>query len=187
MEKITLSTELNCPHCKDLVTVEQVDAYSFGSSLTREQRRKFKSIIDVWNRPVKSRDKYYRCPMCNNWISIQKWISFNKMISKGSSLEDASENMNNVPLTVDDVKLHAKSSRTDSLVGTDDEIIEAGENDVVASIKDGELVLDKYEDSENLEENSENLDRSSEDSDAPDLNGLGLFDCDVIFEDDESL
>lgn len=152
MEKITLSTELNCPHCKDLVTVEQVDAYSFGSSLTREQRRKFKSIIDVWNRPVKSRDKYYRCPMCNNWISIQKWISFNKMISKGSSLEDASENMNNVPLTVDDVKLHAKnSSKADSLDGTDDEIIEADENDVVASIKDGELVFDTYESSEDLD------------------------------------
>ncbi len=181
MEKITLNTELNCPHCKDLVTVEQVDAYSFGSSLTREQRRKFKSIIDVWNRPVKSRDKYYRCPMCNNWISIQKWISFNKMISKGLSLEDASENMNNVPLTVGDVKLHAKnSSKADSLEGTDDEIIEADENDVVASIRDGELILDKSEDSENLE-------GSSEDSDDPDLNGLGLFDCDVIFEDDESL
>lgn len=178
MEKITLNTELNCPHCKDLVTVEQVDAYSFGSSLTREQRRKFKSIIDVWNRPVKSRDKYYRCPMCNNWISIQKWISFNKMISKGLSLEDASENMNNVPLTVEDVKLHAKnSSKADSLEGTDDEIIEADENDVVASIRDGELILDK----------SENLEGSREDSDDPDLNGLGLFDCDVIFEDDESL
>ena len=181
MEKITLNTELSCPHCKDLVTVEQVDAYSFGSSLTREQRRKFKSIIDVWNRPVKSRDKYYRCPMCNNWISIQKWISFNKMISKGLSLEDASENMNNVPLTVEDVKLHAKnSSKADSLEGTDDEIIEADENDVVASIRDGELILDKSEDSENLEWSREN-------SDDPDLNGLGLFDCDVIFEDDESL
>lgn len=180
MEKITLNTELNCPHCKDLVTVEQVDAYSFGSSLTREQRRKFKSIIDVWNRPVKSRDKYYRCPMCNNWISIQKWISFNKMISKGLSLEDASENMNNVPLTVEDVKLHAKnSSKADSLEGTDDEIIEADENDVVASIRDGELILES--------EDSENLEGSSEDSDDPDLNGLGLFDCDVIFEDDESL
>ena len=89
--------------------------------------------------------------------------------------------MNNVPLTVEDVKLHAKnSSRANSLAGTDDEILEADENDVVASIRDGELILDKSKDSENLE-------GSREDSDDPDLNGLGLFDCDVIFEDDESL
>lgn len=173
LEKITIDTELTCPNCKDTVTVEQLDIYSFGSSLTREQRRKYKSIIDVWNRPVKSRDRYYRCPMCNNWVSIQKWCSFNKMLDKGLGLEDASDKLADQPLTVEDVMTTPKPLKKQiKNMSTEDEIFEASEDDVVASVVDGEITLDS------MEINSENIE-----SDIDGIESFDIFSGDIKFSD----
>lgn len=70
INKIELTTVLYCPQCKEEVTAEQYDAYTEGQCLTREQRRHYKSIVAMWNRPGKKKDVYFCCPFCNRWSRI---------------------------------------------------------------------------------------------------------------------
>lgn len=87
---ITLNTEFICPVCKKLSSAEQIDAYTYSSSLSREQRRHIKSIVDVKNRPVKKKDMYYRCPECTNWSQVRDWKTHIDKAVEHSEIEDAS-------------------------------------------------------------------------------------------------
>ena len=68
--KIGDETELICPVCSKVATSEQWDAFSISQCLTREQRRAYKSIVHMYNRPGKKRDFYFCCPYCEKWSAV---------------------------------------------------------------------------------------------------------------------
>lgn len=68
IDRIEAETELKCPECEKMVTAEQYDAFTESMCLTREQRRHYRSIIEVKNRNVKrKKDMYFCCPYCERW------------------------------------------------------------------------------------------------------------------------
>lgn len=69
------STRLVCPFCKAILTAEQFDSYTYGNSLSREQRRKFKTIEEVKNRKTKKKDYFYKCTECNHFSRATKILT----------------------------------------------------------------------------------------------------------------
>ena len=81
--KVDLKTEFICPECKKINNAEQINAFSYGNCLTREQRRHFVGIEKTINSKTKNKDKYYCCPDCEKW---NKYYTF-KIVQKGQDIE----------------------------------------------------------------------------------------------------
>lgn len=70
MNDITKDTVFVCPRCKAKYTADQWDSFTQFSSMTREQRRAFKSIVYVKTHSTHKKDYYYKCPECEEFSRI---------------------------------------------------------------------------------------------------------------------